>query len=97
MSYVCLRGLGEAVLEETVTDIANSEGCYTLLMDETVNAQIKKQCEFLVCYWSPAEDEGCTKYITWWVFARTSVDHLQELVFDVSKSSHISLDRFTNL
>ena len=38
MSYVCCHGLGKAVLEETVADIANSEGCYTLLLDETVNA-----------------------------------------------------------
>ena len=66
-------------------------------MDETVNAQVKKQCEFLVRYWIPAEDEVYTKYITPWLFAHTSADHLQELVFDVLKSSHISLDRFANL
>ena len=47
-SYVCCHGTGEAVLEETVADIANSEGYYTLLLDETVNAQVKKQCEFQV-------------------------------------------------
>ena len=43
MSYVCRHGLGEALLQETVADTANSEGCYTLLLDETVNAQVKKQ------------------------------------------------------
>ena len=26
-TYVCRHGLGEAVLEETVADIANSGGC----------------------------------------------------------------------
>ena len=97
MSYVCRHGLGEAVLEETVADIANSEGCFTLLLDETANAQVKKQCDFLVRYWSPAEDEVCTKYITSRLFAHTSADHLQELVFDVLKSSHISHDHFANL
>ena len=85
------------MLEETIADISNSEGCYTLLLDETVNAQVKKQCEFLVRYWNPAEDEVCTKYITSQLFAHTSADHLQELVFDVLKSNHISLDCFTNL
>ena len=46
ISYVCHHEVGEAVLEETVADIANSEGCYTLLLDETVNVQVKRQCEF---------------------------------------------------
>ena len=89
MSYVCRHGLGKAVLEETVADIANSEGYYTLLLDETVNAQVKKQCEFLVCYWSPAEEEVCTKYITSGLFAHTSADHLHEPVFDILKSSRL--------
>ena len=34
--------------------------------------------------------------ITSQLFAHTS-DHLQELVFEVLKSSHISLDHFANL
>ena len=46
ISYVCRHEVGEAVLEEIVADIANSEGCYTLLLDETVNVQVKRQCEF---------------------------------------------------
>ena len=94
MSHICRHGLGEAVLEETVAVIANSEGCYTLLLDETVNAGVNKQCEFLVRYWIPAEDEICTICT---LFAHTSADHLQGLVFHILKSSHISLDGFTNL
>ena len=80
------------MLEETVAGIANPKGCYTLLLDETLNAQMKKQCGFLVHYWSPAEDD-----ITSQLFPHTSADHLQELLFDVMKSSHISLDHFANL
>ena len=58
---------------------------------------MKKQYEFLVRYWSPAEDEVCTKYATLWLFAHTSAHYLQELVLGVLKSSHIPLDRFANL
>ena len=79
------------MLEETVADITNPKGCYILLLGETVNVEVKKQCDFLVGYWSTAED-----HITLQLFPHTFFDHLQELVFDVIKSSHISLDRFTH-
>ena len=48
MSYVVRHGLGPAVLEELSADINNSIGCFTLLLDETTTAQVKKQCDFLV-------------------------------------------------
>ena len=92
MSYVCRHALGPAVLEEYVADISNSDGCYTLLLDETANAQVKKQCDFLVRYSSPTEEEVSTKYITLRMFGHTSADHLQGLVFDVLESSGIQCD-----
>ena len=97
MSCVCRHALGDTVLEEYAADISNSEGCFTLLLDETANAQVKKQCDFLIRYWSPSEDEVCTRYSDSRLFAHTSADHLKHLVFDVFNSSHISYDHFANL
>ena len=52
MSYVVHHGLGPAVLEGISKDINTSVGCITLLLDETTTAQLKKQYDFLIQYWS---------------------------------------------
>ena len=52
MPYVVLHGLGPAVLEGISKDINASVGCITLLLDETTTAQLKKQYDFLIQYWS---------------------------------------------
>ena len=64
MSYVFSHGLGPAVLEEISKDINASVGCITLLLDETATAQVKKQCDFSIQYWSEELDEVWTRYIT---------------------------------
>ena len=51
MSYIVRHGLSEVLLNEFVDDIKASIGTFTLLLDETTS-QVKKQCNFLIRYWS---------------------------------------------
>ena len=63
MSYVVRNGLGPAVLEEISKGINASIRCITLLLDETTTAQVKKQSDLLIQYWSEELDEVCTRCI----------------------------------
>ena len=63
-SYFIRHGLAAAALYECRTDIRSSKGTLTILLDETANAQVKKQFDFLTRYWSTAEGKVQTRYVT---------------------------------
>ena len=62
MSYIVQHGLSEVLLNKLVDDIKASIGTFTLLLDETTTSQVKKQCDFLIRYWSKSEDSVSTRY-----------------------------------
>ena len=98
MSYIIVRrGLNEVLVAELVDDVNNSIGTITLLLDETTTAQVNKQCDFLVRFWSELEDQVVTKYLTSTFFAHTSADELQKMVLNILESCEISTDKFANL
>ena len=72
-------------------------GTITLLLDETTTTQVKKQCDFLVRFWSELEDQVVTRYLTSTFFAHTSADELQKMVLNILKSCEIYTDKFANL
>ena len=97
MSYGVCHGLGPAVLEEISKDINTSVGCITLLLDETTTAQVKKQCDFLIRYWSEELDEACTRYITSKIFGQTSAEHPMQLTLDVLEECSVPAEKFANI
>ena len=97
MSYIVCHGLSEVLLAELVDDVNNSIGTLTLLLDETTTAQVKKQCDFLVRFWSELEDQVVTRYLTSRFFAHTSADEQQKMVLNILESCEISIDKFANL
>ena len=97
MSFVVRHGLGPSVLEEISKDINASVGCITLLLDETATAQVKKQCHFLIQYWSEELNEICTRYVTSKMFGHTSVEHLMQLTLDVLDECSLLLEKFANI
>ena len=97
MSYVVCSGLSEVLLAELVDDVNNSIGTITLLLDETTTVQVKKQCDFLLRFWSELEDQVVTRYLTPTFFAHTSADELQKMVLKILESCEMSIDKFANL
>ena len=77
MSYIVRHGLSEVLLNELVDDIKASIGTFTLLLDETATSQVKKQCDFLICYWRESEDSVSTNYVTL-TFAHTSANDFKK-------------------
>ena len=76
MSHIVRHGLSEVLLKELVDDIKASIRTFTLLVDETATSQVKKQCDFLIRYWSESEDSISTRYITSNFFAHTSANDI---------------------
>ena len=97
ISYVVRHGLGPAVLEEISKYINACVGCITLLLDETKTAQVKKQCDFLIRYWSEELDEVCTRYITSKMFGHTSAEHLMQLTLDDLEECSLPAEKFANI
>ena len=97
MSYTVRHGLSEVLLSELVDDIKASVGTFTLLLDETTTSQVKKQCDFLICYWSESEDSVSTRYIIQLFFVHTSANDLQEMVNNALESSNISAQKMASL
>ena len=97
MVYIVHHGLDPAVLEEILKDLNASAGCITLLLDETTTAQVKKQCDFLIHYWSEELDEVCTRYITSKMFGHTSAKHLLGLTLDVLEEYSLPAEKVANI
>ena len=64
MSYIVAYALGPCFIERSVKEIA--EGCtfYALHFYETLSAQVKKQIDLLLRYWSTKHQEGRIQYFT---------------------------------
>ena len=94
---VVCHDVGPAVLEEISKDINASVGCITLLLDETATAQVKKQCDFSIQYWSEELDEVWTRYITSKMFVHTLAEHLMQLTLDVLEECSLAVEKIANI
>ena len=80
-----------------VDDIKAYSGTFTLLLDETATSQVKKQCDFLICYWRESEDSVSTNYVTSIFFSPHFSKSFQEMVNNVLESSNISAQKMARL
>ena len=80
-----------------VDDIKAYSGTFTLLLDETATSQVKKQCDFLICYWRESEDSVSTNYVTSTFFPPHFSKSFQEMVNNVLESSNISAQKMARL
>ena len=60
-------------------------------------AQVKKQCDFSIQYWSEELDEVCTRYIRPMMFGHTSAEHLMQLTLDVLGECSLPAENFANI
>lgn len=62
VSYVIADGLGPHFLKELVNDINESKTPFVVEYDETTQAQIKKQLNIQIRYWSKMRNEVCVRF-----------------------------------
>ena len=67
ISYVVQDRLGPLLLSWLRDNISKSTGCYTLMFDETITEQNKKQVDLLIRYFDETE-EVVTKFLGWVMF-----------------------------
>ena len=58
--------------KEVVADVNKSDLPFSMHFDETTTAQVKKQMDLTICYWSPTQNEiivifyTCILYSVFW-------------------------------
>ena len=57
VSYLVLEATGPYFKQVVADDVKNSGSPFTLQYDETTNAQINKQLDIKIRYWSSAQSE----------------------------------------
>ena len=53
--YIASNGLGPLLGKSLCNDIASSEETFTVLFDDKMTKQNKKQMDVLICYWKESE------------------------------------------
>ena len=96
-SYIFSDGLGPFFARELCNEVKNSDSCFTILFDETTTAQGKKQMDILLRFWSDSKNEVITMYLTSFIFARTSAQHITELLMSINDDFDLPWERFFNL
>ena len=96
MSHVVRYGLGPYFTQLTVKDMVEGKYFFTLQFDETLTAQVKKQMDLLVCYWSESHHEIKVKYLTLLMFGQAkAVDVVKGMMIATRKvSSSNQVDGF---
>ena len=70
----------------TVKDIVEGKSFFSLQFDETLTAQVKKQMDLLVQYWSECHHEVKVKYLTSIIFGQVKpVDVVKEMMIALEK------------
>ena len=60
-------------------------------------AQVKKQCDCSIQYWSEELDEVCTRYIRPKMFGHTSAEQIMQLTLDVLGKCSLPAENFANI
>jgi hypothetical protein len=63
VSYLIKDGLGPYFLQKLCEDIRSFDGYFTLQFDETVNSQVRKQCDLLIRYWSESDGKVAVRFL----------------------------------
>ena len=95
-SYCVSDGIGPTLFDNLCQKLKSSEGCFTLLYDETTTLQRIKQMDVLARFW--CESEGVkTLYLTSFFFARATAEKLAELfVENVFKEASLPWNKLFN-
>ena len=91
MSYVISHGLGPFFHSEVVAGVLNSNMPYTLHIDDTTTAQVKKQLDLHVRYWS---DKGvAVRYLTSLFLGHATADIMCDRIEEALKLDNLPLSR----
>jgi hypothetical protein len=97
IAYVISHGLAKHFDENLKEDIGSSTSKLTIAFDETTNAQVKKQMDIYIKYWSPEKNMVSTRYLTSVFLGHATADIMLKKLLDVFSSFNISLSKIQSL
>ena len=63
-------------LRKKVVDVNKSDLLFSMHFDETTTAQVKKQMDLTLCYWSPTHNKECSSSTMRTTFLWTNLSNL---------------------
>ena len=97
MSYITAYSLGPYFTQATVSELKEGSSYFTFHFDETLNAQVKKQMDLLLRYWSEQHQEVRVKYFTSVMFGHAKVEGVVKEVMDALQKWAVPLKLLMSL
>ena len=86
--HIVFDGVGPLNGKRLCNDIASSEGIFTVLFDETMTVQNKKQTDVLIPYWNKSEGLIVTQYLISFFFGRATGDYIVDLFLQLQEDEN---------
>ena len=97
MSYITAHALGPYFTQATVSELKEGSSYFTLHFDETLNAQVKKQMDLLLRYWSEQHQEVRVKYFTSVMFGHAKAEGVVKEIMDALQKWAVPLKLLMSL
>ena len=95
LSYTVSHGLSPYFHEEIVSNVKSSNLPFTLQVDEKTNAQVKKQFDMIVRYWS--EDRIKVRYLNSLFLGHVTAEILNTVILQFLKQDSIPVSKLLQL
>jgi hypothetical protein len=97
VSYVIADGLGPHFMKELVKDINESKTPFVVEYDETTQAQIKKQLNIQIRYWSKMRNEVCVRFYKALMFGHAEGAKVASRIIETLQEDGIQLQNLSCL
>ena len=96
-SYMIVEGMSPHFTSLMVKDLKDSNLPFCVHFDETTTAQVKKQMDMTVRYWSPTHDEVWVRFYTSLFFGHAEGDKVATTMYNRMLSDGIAVDKMLTL
>ena len=97
VSYLLADGMGPHFKQELILDLCKSEGKFSLHFDETTQAQVKKQMDLRIRYWSSMNNEVWCRYYRSIFFGHAEADKVSKSMMDAFQEDKIPVNKLSAL
>ena len=97
MSSITAHALGPYFTQATVSELKKGSSYFTLHFDEMLNAQVKKQMDLLLRYWSEQHQEARVKDFTSVMFGHAKAEGVVKEIMDALQKWAVPLQLLMSL
>lgn len=97
VSYLISEATGPYFKKIVADDVKNSGSPFTLQYDETTNAQVNKQLDLKIRYWSSAQSQIVVDHLQTYLMGHATGRHLAEKIISAVHDNGIALEQLQML